>query len=474
VRRAVMILALVPSLAKVPVTTRSADARSHFLDGRALAEQLRLHDAREQFKQAIALDPTFALAHYNLALYSATAKEFFTELNLAVANVGKASDGERLMIWNLQAAAIGNQAKALDYAQQLATKYPQDERALFVLGNAYFARQQYTAAIDAYKRAIAINPAFSPAYNSLGYAYRPIGNNTDAEAAFKKYIELVPDDPNPYDSYAEFLMKTGRFDESITQYHKALSIDPHFSSSHIGIAADEMFAGHTDQSIAEAEALAAVARDDADRRNAEFCQALAYLDAGQTAQALEHLEAQRAIAANIADTAAIAGDLVAIGDVLLNAGRPDEARARYAAAEAIQQATSALTAEVKADAKLADMYNMSRVALAKHDLATAKPLSASYLAGAQAEHSDFRIRQAHELAGMIALAEQRYDEAVAEMAQANQQNPYVLYTTALAYQGSGQPVKAAAFFGAAANMNTLPTLQYVFIRRQAMQLMDRQ
>ena len=79
------------------------------------------------------------------------------------------------------------------------------------------------------QKATEINPKFSPAYNSLGYAYRPLEKYAEAETAFKKYIELIPDDPNPYDSYAELLMKTGRFDESIAQYRKALSVDQHFT-----------------------------------------------------------------------------------------------------------------------------------------------------------------------------------------------------------------------------------------------------
>jgi tetratricopeptide (TPR) repeat protein len=471
VRRQAIVLALIPTLAvigaKVPVSTRSTEAKTRFVEGRTLAEQLRLHDARQHFTDAVALDPHFALAHYCLATYSATAKEFFTELNLAVANIDHASDGERLMILNLQAAANGNQAKALDYAKQLATKYPQDERALFVLGNAYFARQRFNDAVTTYKRAIAVNSQFSPAYNSLGYAYRPLGDYADAEAAFKKYIELVPDDPNPYDSYGELLMQMGRFDESIAQYRKALAIDPHFFSSHIGIAANEMYQGHTDDALKESSTLYDNARDDGERRQAVFSQVLIYVDAGQTDEALQHMEQEHAIAAAIGDTANMAADRVAMGDILLNADRPDEASTRYAEADAMLQ-TSSLDPAVKHDNALADMYNRARVALAKHDLTTATRLNADYLAGAEEEHSDFRVRQAHELAGRIALAEEHYDQAISEMARANQQNPYVLYTTGLAYEGSGQLVQAKAFFAKAGNADILPMLQYVFVRKLAL------
>lgn len=455
---------------KVPVTTTSGDAKALYARGRALSEQLRLQDGRQLFEQAAAKDPTFALAHYELAQSAPTTKEFFQHTKEAVALSNKASEGERLMILALQAGANAEPAKALSYSEQLAAKYPQDERAHLLLGNAYFARQQYDKAIAELKRAIEINPNYSPAYNSLGYAYRPQGNYAEAEKAFKKYIELVPKDPNPYDSYAELLMKTGRFDESIAQYRKALAIDPHFGSSRVGIAADLMFAGKHDQATAEAQKLYDAARDDGDRRNALLSQTLTAVDAGKTATALGKMDEQYALGAKIGDTLAMAGDAVSAGDILLDAGRVDEARKRYEQARDLVAASSQ-SAQVKEDAQLASRYNMARVALAKNDSATAKAEAAKYQSGAEARHNDNRVRQAHRLAGMIALRERKYDAAIGELGQANQQDPAVLYETAMAYQGKGDAVKAKELARQAANANTLPTLDYALVRTKAKQMM---
>lgn len=82
------------------------------------------------------------------------------------------------------------------------TRHPNDERAHWVLGNAYSVQQAYDKAIDQFQQALAINPQYSLAWNSVGYAYRPTGNTAAAEKAFQQYIALVPNDPNPYDSYA--------------------------------------------------------------------------------------------------------------------------------------------------------------------------------------------------------------------------------------------------------------------------------
>jgi lipopolysaccharide biosynthesis regulator YciM len=78
-----------------------------------------------------------------------------------------------------------------------------------------------------------------------------------------------------------------------------------------------------------------------------------------------------------------------------------------------------------------------------------------------------QIRLAHELIGSIALAQQEYAQAVRELRQANQQNPYNLYRLALAYQGSGAKDEARKYCSATVEFNGLPLLNYAFIRRKA-------
>jgi tetratricopeptide (TPR) repeat protein len=457
------------SAGKMPVTTKSEEARKLYDRGLAFADQLRAHDARQVFQQAVAKDPDFAMAHYRLALSSPTPKEFRAHLDQAVALSGNASEGERLTILALQAGANAEPAKSLEYAKQAAAKYPEDARAHTTLGNSYFFGQQdFEKARGELQKAIDVDPNFSPAYNMLGYSQRSLGNYPEAESAFKKYIELVPNDPNPYDSYAELLMKTGRFDESIAQYRKALSIDPHFGGSYFGIASDLMFQGKHDQAIAEAQRMDRAARNDGERRFAMFTRTVVYADQGKTDQALKEMQKQYDLGAKIGDTAAMAGDAESMGDILLNAGKPDEARKRYEQALSLLE-KSGLSSEVKEDAELAHHYNLGRVALKKNDLATAKAEAATYLKGATAKQNPNRIRQAHQLAGKIALKEKKYDQALAELDQANQLDPSVLYVIALAHQGKGDKAKASEMFKQAAESYTLPTLGYAFIRAKAKQ-----
>jgi hypothetical protein len=68
---------------------------------------------------------------------------------------------------------------------------------------------------------------------------------------------------------------------------------------------------------------------------------------------------------------------------------------------------------------------------------------------------------------MIALKEKKYDQAMTESGQANQQDPYVIYLVALAQQGKGDQSQARETFKRAADMHLLPTLNYAFIRAKA-------
>ena len=455
--------------AEVAVTSASDEARTLYLRGRQLSDQLRLHDARKLFEEAAAKDPSFALAHYDLAIASPGPKEFQEHLDEAVKLASQASEGERLMIMALQAGSTGDSKKSLEYTEELAAKYPRDARAQTLLGFGYSGVQQFDKAVATVTKATEIDPGYAPAYNLLGYAYMPQGKYAEAETAFKKYIELVPNDPNPYDSYAELLMKMGRFDESIVQYRKALSIDPHWSNAHVGIASNLMYQGKHDAAAAEAQKLADAARDDGDRRLAMQTRAVVYVDQGRTTQAMRQMEQFYSLDARLGDTVGMSNEAVQMGDILLEAGQADQAAKQYQRAAALVEKSN-LSAEIKEFTQLADHYNLARVALAKGDVAGARTHAEQYRTGVEATEDVARIRAAHELAGKIALQEKDFDGAVSHLGQADQQDPYVLYTLATAYQKKGDSAKAKELAKQAASANSLPTLRYAFVRSKAIKM----
>ena len=455
-----------PSDGTIPITSRSDSAVALFLQGRARYEALQPHEGYALFAQAVARDSTFAMGEYGLASTAPTAKQVREHLDSALELANGVSAGERMLILAMQARIEADPVTVRLYAESLVTRYPRDERAHWVLGNAYAAQQAYDRAVEQYRQAIALNPQYSLAYNSLGYAYRPTGAMAAAEQAFQQYIALVPNDPNPYDSYAELLMKLGRFDESIVQYRKALAIDPHFSGSFVGIAANHMFAGRYSAAITEAERYFSVARDDHERRAALLTLALIHVDHGATDDALRAMDREYDVARAIGDTASMSADAMAIGDILLDAGRVDSAQTHYQHAHDLV-ASSSLSTVQKQDGDLVTHYNMARVALARHNVAMAQLKAVALTQAAAAGRNADRVRQAYELNGLLALEMQQYDRSLVDFARADRQNPAVLYATALAYQGKGDRAKANELKTSALQMYTLPTLPYVFTRAKA-------
>ena len=452
---------------KIAITTTSEEARKEFLAGRDLSEKLRITDSIQHYDKALALDPNFAMAHLNRANASPTAKEFFDHLKHAVTHADKASDGERMLIQAAEAGANGSPAKQKEILDKLVAAYPNDERAHFTLGGYYFGQQDYAQAISHYKKATELAPNYSTAYNILGYAYRQNEQYADAETAFKKYIELIPNDPNPYDSYAELLLKTGRFDEAIAQYNKALTIDPNFINSNFGIAAALTYKGNAAEAAAELQKITDKARTDGERRTALFGQMVVAADAGKLDQALTEVEKQYALGQKSNDTPAMAGDLQLKGNILLEMGRYDDAKKAYEEGLRMTTGDARLSQEAKDNAALFHHYNLARVAVGKKDFATAKTETETFRRGAEAAKNQNQIKQAHELAGMTALAEKNYDVAIAELLQSNQQNPNNLYLLGEAYQGKGDAAKSKDLFTKAAKFNSLPQLNYAFVRTKA-------
>jgi tetratricopeptide (TPR) repeat protein len=448
---------------KIPITTSSEEARKEFLQGRDLNEKLLVQDSIAHYDKAISLDQNFAYAELNRAGVSPTGKEFFDHLKKAVSLADKASNGERLLILGTEAGANGNAAKQKEYFEQLVAAYPNDERANFSLGGYYFGQQDFPQAITYYKKATELEPKFSSAFNLLGYAYRQNGDYANSENAFKKYIELIPNDPNPYDSYAELLLKMGKFDDSITQYRKALSIDKNFINAHQGIGMALLYKGSADEAATEINKINDVARSDAERRTALFALTVVDVDSGKWDAALADVDKQYALGEKTGDVPGMTGDLQLKGNILLEMGKYDDAKAQYEKGLKMTE-DSNLSQEIKDNARVFHHYNMARVALGKKDSATAKTEASAFMNGVK---NPLQTKQAHQLMGLIAMEEKDYEKAISELQQANQQNPYDVYRLSQAYQGKGDAAKAKEFAQKAANFNSLPAIQYAFVRTKA-------
>ena len=131
---------------------------------------------------------------------------------------------------------------------------------------------------------------------------------------------------------------------------------------------------------------------------------------------------------------------------------------------------SGLSDNIQKNARRFAHCTHARIALGRNDLAGARTEVQAFRSGAETSRNPAFIRQAHELAGIVALQEKKPEVAIAELEQASNQNPYHLYRLCLAYQAKGDTAKAGQWCGKAAKFNSLPQLNLAFIRGKAAKL----
>ena len=136
-------------------------------------------DALVAAQNAIALVPDNYIAHTNLC----RALNDLENYNLAIAacnNALKLNPGDGETNYYLgRAYASTNRAKASRYLlqkiysgfSQIFKRLPRLCRCLYLLGNAYYATDQYDKAIDAYKQTLELSPKFTKAVFNLGVTY---------------------------------------------------------------------------------------------------------------------------------------------------------------------------------------------------------------------------------------------------------------------------------------------------------------
>jgi tetratricopeptide (TPR) repeat protein len=441
-------------VSKVPITTSSDEARALYMEGRDLNDDLRIVEANEKFKQAVAADDSFAMAHRQAALTAQTNAEFFDEIAKASERAANASDGEQLYIAALAAGAENDQTAQRAALEELMGLYPKDERTHVALANFLLGQQDFAGAIAHFGHATAIAPDFAGAYNSLGYAHRNVDDLDSALAAFEKYVELIPNEANPYDSLAELQMEMGNHDQSIANYRKALDIDSNFAASYAGISINQSLKGEPDRAQEAADQMLAAARNFGERQGAMFRSVTSHLFAGDHVAAMDICDLMMAEAEVNGNHSAMGGVAEYMGDIMMTMG--DAAAAEeYFDAALDHRIQANLNEANKAQAARVHLFKTAIASMIGGDSETAASRTAEYLAVAEAHGTAFEKLRAHELSAYLAMSHEDNESAAAHFAKSSQLQPVPLYWAAKANQELGNLDKARDLAARAANRNTL-------------------
>ena len=455
--------------AKVPITTNSDEARTLYMQGRDLLDDLHFLEANEAFLQAVAADDSFAMAHYQAAVTAQTNAEFFDSIAKASDRTANASDGEQLYIQALAAGAENDQPAQRAALEDLMGLYPKDERTHFALANFLLGQQDFAGAIAHFGHATAIAPDFAGAYNSLGYAQRNVDDLDSALAAFEKYVELIPGEANPYDSLAELQMEMGSYDESIANYRRALEIDPYFAASYAGISINQSLKGEPDRAQEVVDEMLAAARNFPERQGALFRSVTSHLFAGDIDAAMDVCAVILAEAEVAGNHSAMGAITEYMGDIMMTSG--DAAKAEDYFDAALDHRTQANLNEANvAQAARAHLFKTAIASMIGDDGEAAASRTAEYIAAAEAHGTAFEKRRIHELSGYLAMNQDDGEAAAAHFENASQLQPVPLYWAARVSQDLGNLDKARDLAARAANRNTL-SANLPFFRAAAVELL---
>jgi tetratricopeptide (TPR) repeat protein len=183
----------------VPVTdatTGSLDALRAYGAGNRTRATKGDEAAIPFFKQAVELDPNFAIAYAKLGVvYGNLGRTDEAKANAtkAYALRDRVSEYERLYInWNHASRVLNDQAKVLEALQLLTASYPRD-----------FA-----------------------AHNNLGVYYNGRGDFEKSLESYRSAMALAPDEPLPHSNAAYVLLFLGRLDDAYKEAEQALALRP--------------------------------------------------------------------------------------------------------------------------------------------------------------------------------------------------------------------------------------------------------
>ncbi len=115
-------------------------------------------------------------------------------------------------------------------------QHPGNSKLYVALGLAYWDRNDYPHAPEAFQLAVKFGPMSAEAHNWLGVATLEQGDFPGAAAEFRKAISLDPKYARAYTNLGSALAKNGQLAEAVEIFRKALALDPKNSAARMNLA----------------------------------------------------------------------------------------------------------------------------------------------------------------------------------------------------------------------------------------------
>jgi serine/threonine protein kinase/Tfp pilus assembly protein PilF len=219
------------------ITTSSPEAYRYYKEGRKYHHKIEYEKSIESMEKAIAIDPEFAMA--------------FRSLGVSNNNLGKYKEGEKYIQkamelsdrlterekLNIQGYFFGQSDftydKAIEAYNNLLKLYPEDTIVSHNLALIYDNLEEWDKAIEHFETSRKANTDFILTYTNLATSYMRKGMYNKAKEVYEDCIRDFPDDPRGHGNLAHLYANQGKYDLALNEMDKAIAINPIWTKARI-------------------------------------------------------------------------------------------------------------------------------------------------------------------------------------------------------------------------------------------------
>ena len=200
---------------------------------RVLLEQSRVEEASAALKSALAVNPNISMLHFTLANILRKQGDYNGAIEEMKQELAVSPDAEKVnvAIGELYVEA-GKDAEAEGVYKKILEKSPDNISAYMALGGIYNRMGDFARSEQAYRKVIDLNPKNADMiYYNVGVSIinkKDLTNadRTSAMDAFKKALELNPDHAGAHLQLGYILLGQGKFPEAKTHFKRYIELKP--------------------------------------------------------------------------------------------------------------------------------------------------------------------------------------------------------------------------------------------------------
>jgi tetratricopeptide (TPR) repeat protein/predicted Ser/Thr protein kinase len=249
------------ALAAAPVadvTTRDLQAYEHYFKGDALIDRLHFTAAVEEYRAALAIDPSFALASYRLAyslMWLHDAARAREAIDRALSQPLRLPEKERLMARGVSASLYSHGREAYAAYLECANRFPSEKECVFMVGDVIFHGGYFAPAIDFFHKALKLDPTMERAWQHLLWADQLLAKD-ELPLDARQYVARTGT-PEAYGQLGRALAARGQLQEAAATLETARTLFPHSPVPAESAGALAAFRFDIDAAVRELKPLAA-------------------------------------------------------------------------------------------------------------------------------------------------------------------------------------------------------------------------